>query len=201
MAVLQAWPGRGFWQGTAHGQPGTLTGMVSDMAGTPQPAWLAGWVRGFASFTAAHGFAVNLVAVIALAAIGVVLLGAGLGWPGAGRVLTARRARLLLLGTVGFAIAFCLADWVLIEDIGIFGGLGTDVNSMIPIVLLVLAGYLALTVAPAAVPDANRSRSRLTEPAAARAGARAASGAGPGGAGSGPSGWPGSSARPAPGWC
>ena len=23
MAVLQAWPGRGFWQGTAHGQPGT----------------------------------------------------------------------------------------------------------------------------------------------------------------------------------
>src|SRR5579862_9939760 len=26
MAVLQAWPGRGFWQGTAGGQPGTLTG-------------------------------------------------------------------------------------------------------------------------------------------------------------------------------
>jgi cytochrome oxidase Cu insertion factor (SCO1/SenC/PrrC family) len=149
MALLQAWPGRGFWQGTAHGQPGTLTGMVSDMSGTPQPAWLAGWVRGFASFTAAHGFAVNLVAVIALAAIGVVLLGAGLGWPGLGRVLTGPRARPLLLVTVGFVIAFCLADWVLIEDIGIFGGLGTDVNSMIPVVLLVLAGYLALSAAPA----------------------------------------------------
>ena len=32
MAVLQAWPGRGFWQGTAAGQPGTLTGMVQSMA-------------------------------------------------------------------------------------------------------------------------------------------------------------------------
>jgi cytochrome oxidase Cu insertion factor (SCO1/SenC/PrrC family) len=151
MAVLQAWPGRGFWQGTLRGRPGTLTDMIREMSGTTQPAWLGGWVRGFASFTAAHGFAVNLVAVIALAVIGVVLLGAGLGWPGLGRVLTGRRARLLLLATVGVTIAFCLADWVLIEDIGIFGGLGTDVNSMIPVALLILAGYLALTVAPAPV--------------------------------------------------
>jgi hypothetical protein len=37
MAVLQAWPGRGFWQGTAHGQPGTLAGMTSSMVPTPQP--------------------------------------------------------------------------------------------------------------------------------------------------------------------
>src|ERR1700733_1562955 len=37
MAVLQAWPGRGFWQGRAHGQPGTLTGMITSMAGIPQP--------------------------------------------------------------------------------------------------------------------------------------------------------------------
>ncbi|MGO9292900.1 MAG: hypothetical protein ACLP52_03280, partial [Streptosporangiaceae bacterium] len=28
MAVLQAWPGRGFWQGRLHHQPGTLTAMV-----------------------------------------------------------------------------------------------------------------------------------------------------------------------------
>src|ERR1700759_3876797 len=45
MAVLQAWPGRGFWQGTLHGTPGTLTGMVRAMAGTPQPALFAGWAR------------------------------------------------------------------------------------------------------------------------------------------------------------
>ena len=95
MAVLQAWPGRGFWQGTVHGQQGTLTGMVSSMASTPQPAFLEAWVRSFASFTAAHGFAVNLFAVIALAAIGAGLLSAGLpevGLPGS-RSLAAQRDR------------------------------------------------------------------------------------------------------------
>ncbi len=43
----------------------------------------------------------------------------------------------------------CLADWVLIEDFGFFGGLGTDPNSMIPFALLATAGYLALARAPA----------------------------------------------------
>ena len=76
-------------------------------------------LRRSANFTAAHGFAVNLVAVIALAAIG-----AGLsrrapcaptrGWRGS---RSSPRA------------VFCLADWVLIEDLGFFGGLGTDPNS------------------------------------------------------------------------
>ena len=138
MALLQAWPGRGFWQGTLHGQPGTLTGMVHDMATTPQPALFAGWVAGFASFTAAHGFAVNLFAVIALAAIGTGLVAAATG----------RAPRWLNLATVAAMIALGLADWVLIEDFGFFGGLGTDPNSMIPLLLVVLAGFLAL--APAA---------------------------------------------------
>ena len=40
MAVLQAWPGRGYWQGTLHGQPGSLTSMVSSMAGPhSRPRW------------------------------------------------------------------------------------------------------------------------------------------------------------------
>jgi cytochrome oxidase Cu insertion factor (SCO1/SenC/PrrC family) len=133
MAVLQAWPGRGFWQGSQHGAPGTLTGMVQTMAGTHQPALFASWVSAFASFTAAHGFAVNLVAVIALAAIGLGLLS---GQP-----------RLLRLSIVVMTV-LCLADWVLIEDFGFFGGLGTDPNSMIPMALIVIAGYLALTRLP-----------------------------------------------------
>jgi cytochrome oxidase Cu insertion factor (SCO1/SenC/PrrC family) len=49
-------------------------------------------------------------------------------------------------------IALCLADWVLVEDIGIFGGLGTDPNSMILMALLATGGYLALTRVPAAAP-------------------------------------------------
>jgi len=139
MAVLQAWPGRGFWEGTLHGSQGTLTGMVSSMAGTPQPSLFAGWVSGFGSFTAAHGFAVNLFVVVALAALGASLVASA-----AGRE-PARPLRL----TIIVLVVFCLADWVLIEDFGFFGGLGTDPNSMIPMALLAVAGYLALSSAPA----------------------------------------------------
>jgi cytochrome oxidase Cu insertion factor (SCO1/SenC/PrrC family) len=157
MAVLQAWPGRGFWQGTLHGSGGTLTGMIRSMAATPQPAVLAGWVSSFASFTAAHGFAVNLFAVIALAAIGMGLLTAGSGSP-----------RLLRL-TVIAMVLLCLADWVLVEDFGFFGGLGTDPNSMIPLALLGVAGYLALARAPvlAARPAPAAEQASAAAPASA----------------------------------
>jgi cytochrome oxidase Cu insertion factor (SCO1/SenC/PrrC family) len=133
MAVLQAWPGRGFWQGTVDGKPGSLSGMVQTMAGTPQPGFLSSLLSGFGSFTARHGFAVNLVVVIILAALGAIFL--------------TGRARLVRYA-VWFGIVFCLADWVLVQDFGFLGGLGTDPNSMIPLVLLFSAGYLALDPAP-----------------------------------------------------
>jgi hypothetical protein len=41
MAVLQAWRGRGFWQGTLHGQPGPLASMVSSMASLLQTVRVA----------------------------------------------------------------------------------------------------------------------------------------------------------------
>jgi cytochrome oxidase Cu insertion factor (SCO1/SenC/PrrC family) len=148
MAVLQAWPGRGFWQGTLHGQPGTLTGMIQGMSQTPQPHYLAQVVSDFGNFVAAHGFAVNLFSVIALAVIGAAFLS---GQP-----------RIVRIG-VGAGIVVCLADWVLIEDLGFFGGLGTDPNSMIPMALLFIAGYLAMTGVPAAQeaavqPESQRER-------------------------------------------
>ncbi len=74
MAVLQAWPGRGFWQGRLHGQPGTLATMVRSMSGTPQPHALSSLVSDFGRLDAAHGFAVNLVAVVALALAGAAFL-------------------------------------------------------------------------------------------------------------------------------
>jgi cytochrome oxidase Cu insertion factor (SCO1/SenC/PrrC family) len=138
MAVLQAWPGRGFWQGISHGQPGTLAGMTHDMAQTPQPGWLSAWVRAFTGFDEAHGFAVNLFAVVALAVIGTAFL-------------TGRR-RLVRPAVVAFTV-LCLADWVLIEDFGFFGGLGTDPNSMIPFALLAVSGYFALTPGTAAAAE------------------------------------------------
>jgi cytochrome oxidase Cu insertion factor (SCO1/SenC/PrrC family) len=129
MAVLQAWPGRGFWQGISQGQPGTLAGMTQNMAQTPQPHLLSGWINAFTSFDEANGFAVNLFAVVALALIGAAFV--------SGRQQLARPA------IVAFTV-LCLADWVLVEDFGFFGGLGTDPNSMIPFALLAISGYLAL---------------------------------------------------------
>ena len=60
-------------------------------------------------------------------------------------------------------LVFCLADWVLIEDLGFLGGLGTDPNSMIPVALLAVGGYLALAPAPqeaAAAVDGSAGRAR-----------------------------------------
>ncbi len=140
MAVLQAWPGRGFWQGRLHGQPGTLATMVGSMSSTSQPHFLSRLVSDFGSLDAAHGFGVNLVAVIAIALIGAGFL--------TGRLRLIRPALMLLL-------AFCLVDWILIEDLGFLGGVGTDPNSMIPVALLGVAGYLALVGAPDAVTGAD----------------------------------------------
>jgi cytochrome oxidase Cu insertion factor (SCO1/SenC/PrrC family) len=148
MAVLQAWPGRGFWQGISHGQPSTLAGMTSTMAQTPQPGFLSAWINAFTTFDEAHGFAVNLFAVAALAITGAVFLS---GQP-----------RLIRPALIGFTV-LCLADWVLIEDLGFLGGLGTDPNSMIPMILLATAGYLALARAPAPAAAAEPA----TSPAAA----------------------------------
>jgi len=157
MAVLQAWPGRGYWQGVSNRQPGTLAGMVQQMSGTPQPHFLSALLADFGSFAASNGFAVNLLVVIALTAMGAVFL--------TGQPRLVRYA-------VWFGIVFCLADWVLVEDLGFLGGLGTDPNSMIPWILLFSAGYLALTPAPqpemSTAPAAAESRGwreRLRVPA------------------------------------
>ncbi len=132
MALLQAWPGRGFWQGTAGGKAGTLAGMVKEMSATRQPHFLSSLLSGFASFATRYAVAVNLIVVIALAAMGAVFL---TGWPR------------LVRYAVWFGIVFCLADWVLVQDLGFLGGLGTDPNSMIPMIVLFSAGYLALVPA------------------------------------------------------
>jgi cytochrome oxidase Cu insertion factor (SCO1/SenC/PrrC family) len=151
MAVLQAWPGRGFWAGSVLGQPGSLTSMVQSMAATPQPGALAALASGSASLVRAHGFAVNLFAVVALAVLGAALTAAAVlgGGPGS------RGTRLARAGMIA-VVAVCAADWIFVQDFGFFGGLGTDPNSMIPVALLAVSGYLALAgaTAPGPVPAA-----------------------------------------------
>ena len=160
MALLQAWPGRGFWQGTLDGQPGSLAAMIKSMADTSQPHAFESVVSWFGNLTAAHGFAVNLVAVLALA-----LVGAGLS------VAAVRGDARLARAAVIAGAVFCLADWVLVEDLGFLGGLGTDPNSMIPFILLFTAGYLALAPAPATSTTARRVPTTATATTTASAAA------------------------------
>ena len=130
MALLQAWPGRGYWQGRG----GTLAGMVQTMARTPQPGFLSSWLTSFGSFDTAHGWAVNLFAVVALAIIGALLISGRRGF--------------VLTGLIALVV-LSLADWVLIEDLGVLGGVGTDPNSMLPMCLLFFAAYVAMVRVPA----------------------------------------------------
>jgi hypothetical protein len=164
MAVLQGWPGRGSWQGTiAHGQPGTLPAMTLSMSVTPQPGFLARWLAGFAALDEAHGFAVNLLVVAVLAVTAAAFLSG--------------RPRLIRPVLAGFT-AVCLAAWVLIQDLGFLGGVGTDPNSMIPLILLAGGGYLALTRSAAGPADQladQRAGERAAGPATLRARAAAAS--------------------------
>ena len=88
----------------------------------------------------------NLFAVVALALIGAAFLSG--------------QRRLVRPAVIAFA-ALCLADWVLVEDFGFFGGLGTDPNSMIPFALLAISGCLAL--APAAVTAAKEASPAVPE--------------------------------------
>ena len=89
-------------------------------------------------------------------------------------------------------VVLCLADWVLVEDFGFFGGLGTDPNSMIPHGPAGGGGYLALTGPPRSPPSRKRRRSRsgsqgrgLTGRSTGRGRAQAARAIPPGAAGAG----------------
>jgi cytochrome oxidase Cu insertion factor (SCO1/SenC/PrrC family) len=138
-AVLQAWPGRGFWRG---GPDGSLPTMLRTMAATPQPAFVASLVRGARHLASDHGWGVNLATVVSLASAGAALL--------SGR----RRAVQVALA---YLAVLSLFVWVCIQDLGVLGGVGTDPNSMIPELLVLIAGGVALLA-----PDWEPSRRAQT---------------------------------------
>jgi cytochrome oxidase Cu insertion factor (SCO1/SenC/PrrC family) len=97
-------------------------------------------VSSFGRFDSAHGWAVNLFVVVVLGGIGV--------------ALCTGRPRVVLPAVVG-AVVLCLADWILVEDLGFFGGNGTDPNNMVPTALILVAGYVALVRLPRPIPDVS----------------------------------------------
>ncbi len=106
-----------------------LTGMVSSMADVAQPHVQSAMLSAFASFANTNAVVVNLVTVVALVAFGVAFV--------------VGRPRWLRIA-IPAATVFCLVVWVLVQDLGFPGGLGTDPNSMVPWVLLLWSGYLAV---------------------------------------------------------
>lgn len=144
MGLLQAWPGRGFWSGqpTPKATPGAITAMAGQMAQVSQPSALSSLVRSFGSLDAAHGWAVNLIAVVFLFGIGACFVSG--------------RRQLLRVGVIAGAV-FGLAVWIFVQDFGFLGGVGTDPNSMIPIAAVFLTGYLAVVRLPAHAPVADQA--------------------------------------------
>ncbi len=136
LAVLQAWPGRGFWQGSG----GAVQSMVEEMAQTPQPHALSALLGDFAAFSGSHAILLNILVIAALAVTGVGFI--------VGRIQIVR------LALAVFAV-LCVADWVLVQDLGFLGGMGTDPNSALPELFLAIAGYLAIARLPAPLAESR----------------------------------------------
>ena len=132
--ILQGFPGRGTWLGfDAKGQVvGQLASMASDMADVRQPSFLSAIVRHFSSFAAHWPILVNGLAVCLLL--------------GVGGAFVLRSTKYLKVA-MWIGISFFLAVWVLVQDLGVFGGLATDPNNMIPLAVL-LFGVGTATIQP-----------------------------------------------------
>jgi cytochrome oxidase Cu insertion factor (SCO1/SenC/PrrC family) len=134
MSVLQAFPGRGMWSGFAHGEAvNPISLMAADMASVKQPALTEWAVRSFGDLTAHAPLLVNGFFVVAFGLTGAFL------FSNSERRL--RQAR--VLGGVTAVIA-----WVFVENLGLFGGLSTDPNTMVP-----LFGLLIALTVPATAPS------------------------------------------------
>jgi cytochrome oxidase Cu insertion factor (SCO1/SenC/PrrC family) len=128
MGILQAWPGRGTWSGfDRHHQPaGQIVGMATDMASTPQPHAVSSLVSSFATLAGNAPVLVNACFVVLMVVTGVGLL-----------VASKRSLRVALVA----GLVFSAVTWIFVEDLGFFGGVGTDLNTM-PILALLLVGLV-----------------------------------------------------------
>lgn len=137
-ALLQAWPGRGFWHGQSHGQTGQLSAMASTMSEANQPGILVSVQHWFSTVTLSASWLVNAIVVL------------GLGFTGF--VFLLKRRRLFGPAVVVYVV-LALADWILVQDLAIFGGVGTDVNSMIPSAIVVVAVWRFLVTTDEGAPE------------------------------------------------
>jgi cytochrome oxidase Cu insertion factor (SCO1/SenC/PrrC family) len=117
-AVLQCLPRANFWHG---GNSNALATMTASMTQTAQPHLLAWIVARAGTLAGTMGGGFNVVVLLWLLASAVGM------WRAASR--PSRWA------SYTFAIG-CVVTWVIAQDTAVFGGLATDVNSMLPIAAL-----------------------------------------------------------------
>jgi hypothetical protein len=104
--VLQLWPPSGYWQ------PGTFSGYLTAMSAMPQPAFLAQAILGWARILSGHPALWNTALCLLWAVLAA-------GW-------ALRPRSRWLWGATALAV---LGVWVLGEDFGVLGGMGTDPNT------------------------------------------------------------------------
>ena len=119
-AVLQSLPSGGFWR---RGDANSLTAMTASMSSLSQPRPISWFVHlvGKTAASLGGGFNALVVTWLLLSAVGLWMAGER-GWDWPSRV---------------FAVG-CVLFWFGAEDTAVFGGLGTDVNSLVPVALLAL---------------------------------------------------------------
>lgn len=118
-AALQSLPAAGFWHG---GNANTLTTMASSMTSISQPSALAWIVNHVGALAGVMGGGFNIIVILWLVTGAVGLWrspSSGSNWP----------AYVVAIGSLFF--------WLVAEDTGVFGGLATDVNSLLPMAALV----------------------------------------------------------------
>jgi cytochrome oxidase Cu insertion factor (SCO1/SenC/PrrC family) len=120
-AALQLLPSRGFWHG---GNTNALTAMTQSMTATPQPHLLVSIARHGGEIAGSMGGGFNIIIILWLfiCAVGLWMASSrGWRWP------------------VWTFVVGCLAFWIVAQDAAIFGGLATDLNSLIPMAALTWA--------------------------------------------------------------
>jgi len=119
-ALLQSLPSTEFWHG---GNSNALATMSTYMTSVAQPHWLAWLVRRVGSLAASMGGGFNLVVIMWLVGCAVGL------W------MSIQRHWRWPVWTLAVG---CVFFWLVSEDTSLFGGLATDLNSLIPLSVLAL---------------------------------------------------------------
>lgn len=137
-ALVQAWPGSGFWSGNILGA------VFRNAAHNAQPAWLSGPIYAMAHAALVHGIWVNAIIVGMMSVLAVLWIG--------------RPYRRM---TMGVTVVWLLVLWWLGQDFGVLGGVGTDPNTA-PIIGVLL--FAAVRSHTSRFQEAPRVKGRLRFP-------------------------------------